>query len=1083
MRHLATTVVRALRDAEIPTRARHWFVAPDAVALRWASSCVDQVGDAQVANMSDAGLRTELTELGAAPDALNDAPTLARALAIVSAAMQRRLGAWRIFDIDDLPGPVARPIVRCLEVADSIQESDWYASRSEDPAGLRFVDPAESRSDLEALMDSHRLNPGQREIVRGLVYVGQKLRLAQPDQISLPSTFYDAVRDLDSEGSLRFDPTREQIITAALLVRGLIVEMDAGEGKTVSAGLAAAVTAATARTVHVLTANDYLAMRDAEWLAPVYESLGISVDAVLSPMGDDERRNSYAQQVVYTTAREVGFDYLRDNLRLPPERPVQGRLDAAIVDEADHVLIDQNQTPLIISGAEVGDLHGFHRVHQAVRELVQLHASEVAKVAEVISNGRDDGALDAELATLYAADPDNPVLRQVAARTGVDRQHLTATLEDLIDSQISYAYEQRFYLINDARTRSVRYTDRGEAFVARGLGPPADVAARSADSPPPERQQHEALLSAAHQFLQAYTLFKRDVDYVVIEDHVVLVDQLNGRLLPDNRYMHGLQAALEAKEGLPPRPELETLAQTTITAVMGLYPRISGLTGTAVEARDEFMQNYGLRTVRVPPSQESRREDHEPRVFPTTARQQKAVVQEVSHWHSLGRPVLVGTASVQQSQEIGDLLSKAGIRHNLLNAVNSEGEAQIIRDAGRFGAVTVATNMAGRGTDIVLEPGLDGRILKACRRLVEALLSKHQSTMVELRCDGSEEAALVGAALSGIEGATVGVNDGPQPHRATVRVTPGRIEGNPIVLEFGLGLCVVGTALNPTSRVDRQLRGRAGRQGAFGASKLLVSAQDNPIAFSRQASSLAELVVLAPPTNGGRVSSRVARLVRQVQSEGEADTSAASAQYRDYSAVLEAQTREYYRSRRQVFHSEEWFDDCVEQTSRWAGSVVTQAFDQWAESGYVDAFEELSGQLWADMAIDCGLLFGAGRAVLVTELGAMLAHRLDEARSTMGATRFDELSKLALVTASDELWPELLSHLRDVALSNAIYGPTHRVAVTQFTRQARTAYRDFISSAWSKAVPRLLTLHFQERLLSGPDTVIPVQEEILSILA
>ena len=1081
MRHLATSVVRALSAADVPTRVRRRFVAPETVALRWAASCAELVANVDVTRMSDADLRTELRALGAAPDVLTAAPTLARALAIVSAAMQRRLGAWRIFDIDDLPGPVTGPLGRCLETARSIGESACSASRTADPADLDFVDTAEFLSELEARLDRHRLSASQREIVRWLAYAGEKRRLSQPDEISLPSTFYDAVRHLDSDGSLRFEPTSEQTVTAALLVRGLIVEMDAGEGKTVAAGLAAAVTAATGRTVHILTANDYLALRDADWLAPVYESLGLSVEAVLSSMDDDERRHSYAHQVVYTTAREVGFDYLRDNLKLPRERPVRGSLDAAIVDEADHVLIDQNRTPLIISGAEVGDLNGFHRVHQTVRELVQLHASEVARVADVVSKASDDGALDAELATLYAADPDNPVLRQVAARSGVDRQHLIATLEDLVDSHISYAYEQRFFLINDPRTSSVRFTDRGEALVAGGFGSASGVSARSADSPPRERHRHEAMFSIAHQFLRAYTLFKRDVDYVVIEDHVVLVDQLNGRLLPDNRYMHGLQAALEAKEGLPPRPELETLAQTTITGFMGLYTRVSGLTGTAVEARDEFIRDYGLHTVRVPPSHPSRREDHAPRVFPTTVRQQKAVVEEVQHWQSLGRPVLVGTSSVQQSQEIGCLLSRAGVRHNLLNAVNSESEAQIVRDAGRFGAVTVATNMAGRGTDIVLEPGLDQRILKACRRLIEDLISQRESTRIELRCDSREEAALVGTALSGIEGTTVSVADGH--NEATVLVVHGMVEAHSIVLEFGLGLCVVGTALNPTSRVDRQLRGRAGRQGAFGASKLLVSAQDNPIAFSRQAESLPELMAPATPPIGHRVSGRVARLLSEVQSEGEADDKAASALYRDYSAVLEAQTLEYYRARRRVFHSEEWFDRCVEMAGRWADDLVSQTFNRWAESNYVSAFEGLSDQLWTDLALDCGPLFGAGRAVLATELGVMLAQRLDEARSSAGATRFDELSKLALVTASDELWPGLLSHLRDVALSDAIYGPTHRSAVAQFTRQAHAAYKDFISSAWSEAFPRLLTLHFEERLLSGPDTVIPVQEEILSILA
>ena len=239
MRRLATAAVRALRAAEIPARVRHRFTSSDAVALRWASSCADLVAGADVAHMSDAELTTELRALGATPDLLTDAPILARALAIVTVAMQRRLGTWRVFERDDLSGPLGT----CLETASIIGESVCSASPTGDPADLEFVDTVAFQSALEARLDSHRLNDSQREVVRWLVYVGGKTRLAQPDEISLPSSFYAALCHLDADGSLRFDPTREQIMTAALLVRGAIVEMDAGEGKTVSAGMAAAATA------------------------------------------------------------------------------------------------------------------------------------------------------------------------------------------------------------------------------------------------------------------------------------------------------------------------------------------------------------------------------------------------------------------------------------------------------------------------------------------------------------------------------------------------------------------------------------------------------------------------------------------------------------------------------------------------------------------------------------------------------------------------------------------------------------------------------------------------------------------------
>lgn len=1061
MKYLATTAVSALRAANIPSRVRDHFMSADTMVLRWASSCADLAADTDVASLSDIDLRTEFLDLTTAPDILTNGPALSRALAIVAVAIQRRLGAWKVFEFKGLP----EQITMCIDIADSICESPHLNLQVDGNSNETFVDTAEYWFDLESLLYCQNLSSHQIEITRGLIYARAHGRFVEPADVSLPPKFYDALLSLDNEGTLHFEPTREQTVTAALLVRGLIVEMDAGEGKTISAAMAAAIIAATGRSVHVLTANDYLALRDSEWLSPVYKSLGISVGAILSSMEDDERRPTYSQQVIYTTAREAGFDFLRDNLSLPPKPPVQGRLDTAIVDEADHVLIDQDQTPLIISGTEVGDLSGFHRVHKTIRRLVQLQATEVDEVADAVSNTRDNANSNTQLATLYATDPDNPVLREVGSRIGIGRQRLKATLEEMVDSNLSYEYEQRFYFVHDSKTGSVRFTERGEAFVADSL-------------------YDESMFSMAHQFLQAHTLFKRDRDYVVHEDHVVLVDQLNGRLLPDNRYMYGIQAALEAKEGLPPRPELETLAQITVAGLMRLYKRVSGLTGTALEARDDFIQRYGLRTVRVPPTQTSRRKDQEPLVFATTSEQRQAVVKGVRHWHSLGRPVLVGTSSIEQSREISALLSKAEIEHTLLNAVNTEDEARIVRDAGRFGAVTVATNMVGRGTDIVLGPGLDQQILAACRRQVEDLIDQHVATAIELQCDGHEEAALVSKVLSDIAGVTISVAEGHTSQEATVLVETSvtGIKTRQLTFEFGLGLCVIGTSLNPTSRVDRQLQGRAGRQGDFGGSRILVSAQDSPIAFSRQAASLSEYSKPNLTIGNLRASSRLAQLVRDAQSDGEADARLASALTRDYWAVLEAQTLEYYNARKRVFGSREWHDECNEFAGRWVDNIVTHTFHQRSETDYVSAFEELAAQLWTHFAIDCGALFGAGMAVISVELGIIAAQRLEEARSTIGATRFDDESKLVLITVSDSLWPDHLSYLRDVALCNAIAGYTHRSAVAHFTRNSKAAYRRFVSSAWAEAIPSILTLHYHDRHLSQFETTTAVQEEILSLL-
>lgn len=1011
--------------------------------LRWAEDCADEAMSHDFSRLSDAELRSAIH----ANNDQSDPHELAIILSVASTAVSRRLGAWRIFDMS------AEPFARIHHIADKVTSTARFADSIRYFTEPDFADSSKFQEMLDTSLDAHELNRQESAVVRGLVYAAEKRKSTLPEDISLPAEFYEAIGELDDNDDLRFIPTRQQIIAAAFLTRGVIVEMDAGEGKTISTALAALAFAATGSRVHVLTANDYLAVRDAEWLEPVYESLGVSVAAVTSPMDEDERRSSYARTVVYSTVREIGFDYLRDNLKLFPDRPVQSGIEVAIVDEADHVLIDQHRTPLIISGNETEDTATIEKSHGIVRRLLDFHAQEVAQAEQGLTTGNCSDA-DAELAMLYAADPDNETLKRITVQRGGGRQRLLTDLADIEDTTSALDFENRYYYRIDAQTRTVRLTERGEAHIDANLGTS-------------NTSRRWAAHSQAHQFLRAYTLFTRNIDYVVEEDGVILVDPFSGRLLPDNRYLNGLQIALEAKEGLPPTPDAETLAQITIPGLMDMYTRVSGLTGTAIEAQDDFRRDYGLSTIRVEPSEPSRRTDFPPTVLDDSEAQHSAILAEVKHWHALGRPVLIGTTSVEESEEISAILTEHGIPHNLLNAVNSEREAQIIRDAGNFGAVTVATNMAGRGTDIILQPDLNQRMLRA----VKAMIADQPRAKFVIDCPTSEEASMLADELGALDDFNITTTSG-----TTIEVTPTNTDTlTKARFEFGLGLCVIGVALNASSRIDRQLKGRAGRQGAFGASRLIVSAQDTPIAFSRQADA-----IRLTNTDNTR---RVQKLVQSIQSESDADARWRSALSRDYASVFESQTLAFYRWRQELMSSDKWRQWRSESVTRWAGEFISQEFDSLRDVDYDSAFERIQGRLWADIGIDCDWMYGLGQPALSNQLGNALLDHVARIRDEVGHELFDQQSRKVLVRTADDLWPQHMEHLQDVSLSCAITGPTHRSAVGEFIEQAHESFLDFLGDVNHEAVPRIMALGAIETQPNQMEHEIVIHDEILSVLA
>ena len=493
--------------------------------------------------------------------------------AVVDETVRRRLGAWRLFDAGFEKGALRR----YEDLADRIIDAGPYRDRIEFYSAPDFLDGHAFARSVARMLRDMGLDSDERAIVTATVYVAEKRRTGQDADILLPAEFYQAVAAKDRDGLLSFLVSDEQLTVGLLLSEKVAVEMNAGEGKTIAASFSAVAQALSGRTVHVITANEYLAARDRDWLAPVYESLGLSVGVILSYMEDEERRHEYGQHIVYGTLREFGFDFMRDNLKLPPDEPVQGPLDVAIVDEADHALIDQARTPLIISGNPAGSRRAFERAWRAVEELVRLQAEAVSRMeaelggpvavrAPVRAPAR---APEKELlARLLASGAESEVLRSRLARDPHLHRQVSEVVDRDRDDDDNKLAKDLLYLV-DSRRESVTLTEKGQHLLEGALGPifdtlpldrrlsliQADTNATLQDRRRLTNRLQRRLfrqnnrMSQVYQMLRASVLLEHDVDYVVMDGEVVLIDESTGRTLPENRFRWGLHAALRSQRG------------------------------------------------------------------------------------------------------------------------------------------------------------------------------------------------------------------------------------------------------------------------------------------------------------------------------------------------------------------------------------------------------------------------------------------------------------------------------------------------------------------------------------------------------
>ncbi len=633
-----------------------------------------------------------------------------------------------------------------------------------------------------------------------------KERLANGE--TLDDILYDAFAALREAAKrvLGMRHFRVQIIGGICLHQGRIAEMRTGEGKTLVSTLPAYLNALTGKSVHIVTVNDYLAKRDAEWMGKVHKFMGLTVGVVVPGMEDDEKRAAYKCDIVYGTNNEFGFDYLRDNLKTDLSKMVQRDLTFAIVDEVDSILIDEARTPLIISGQgeKSSDLY-----------------VQVDKLVRTFDGGFDDDLKEAEEAAIQehkSKKKDKKKKKKVVVEEVADEEedfvdYTKMTLEEQAnyeaelaekkakassrDDTRSLAAERDWDYIINRKDKTVELTEHGAKKAERffRIDNIAEI-------------EHADLNHHIQQALKAHKLFKLDQDYIVNEGEIVIVDEFTGRLMIGRRYSDGLHQAIEAKEGVEVRSENKTYATVTFQNYFRLYSKLSGMTGTAKTEEAEFRTIYSLDVVEIPTNRPIQRVDLPDMVYSTLAGKKRAIVEEIMQRHESGQPILVGTSSVDKSEEISRLLHKNGVKHNILNAKNHEREAEIVAQAGRFGAVTISTNMAGRGTDILL--GGNPEYLAKKRLREEG--AKHED--IELATS---------MYLTDVPEEILALRERYKTVYAIYKKQTD--EEKEQVIAAG-GLCIIGTERHESRRIDNQLRGRSGRQGDVGMSVFYLSLED-----------------------------------------------------------------------------------------------------------------------------------------------------------------------------------------------------------------------------------------------------------------
>lgn len=743
-----------------------------------------------------------------------------------------------------------------------------------------------------------------------------------------------------------------QLIGGMVLNQGNIAEMGTGEGKTLVATLSAYLNALSGEGVHIVTVNDYLAARDAQWMGKVFNFLGLSVGIIVSNMPPEEKQAAYACDVVYATNNELGFDYLRDNMAFTAEQKVQRRLNFAIIDEVDSILIDEARTPLIISGPA----DDYSQVYQAINKMIPAFTKQTES-----GEGKE-------------------IVVEIAGDYTVDEKH-----------------------------KQVFLTDEGHAKAEQLL---INAGALSEDASLYDAS-NILLMQHLNSALRAHILFHKDDHYIVQEDEVVIVDEFTGRTMPGRRWSEGLHQAIEAKEGVSIKKENQTLASITFQNYFRLYTTLSGMTGTADTEAVEFQDIYGLECVVVPPNRPSARNDKSDQIYLTTEEKFEAIANDVANCQKIGQPVLVGTSTIENSELISALLKENKVKHEVLNAKQHEREAIIIANAGAIGAVTIATNMAGRGTDIVL----GGKLLDdATDKQKQEWQKQHED-----------------------------------------------------VIKAG-GLHIVGTERNESRRVDNQLRGRSGRQGDVGSTRFYLSLADNLMRIFASEKMASMMQRLGMEKGEAIEHKMVNRAIENAQKKVEGMNYDARKHLLEYDDVANDQRKVIYQLRDELMSVNDVQDRFISIREGVIGDLflayisTDQAEEDWDVEGLHNALKSdysagFPLQEWLDEGVDVDEL----ESRIIQGLGAICDHK----ESIAGSESMRGFEKAVMLQTLDHYWKDHLASMDYLRQSVNLRGYAQKNPTQEYKRESFAMFESLLDTINVEIVKSLSSVTINEDTKAG----------------
>ena len=767
-----------------------------------------------------------------------------------------------------------------------------------------------------------------------------------------------------------------QLIGGIILHQGRIAEMKTGEGKTLVATLPVYLNALTGKGVHVITVNDYLAKRDSEWMGKLYKFLGLSVGLCISGMEADEKRAAYAADVTYGTNNEFGFDYLRDNMVIYKEQAVQRELNYAIVDEIDSILIDEARTPLIISGRANKSSELYVKADTFVKKL----------------------------------------------------QPKVIVEEDVKDLEQAEDNEKYDYIV-DLKAKSASLTQKGtkkaeEEFRVENLN---DL-------------DNSELVHHINQALRANGVMKKDIDYIVKDGEVLIVDEFTGRIMYGRRYNNGLHQAIEAKEHVKIADESKTLATITFQNYFRMYDKLSGMTGTAMTEEDEFQEIYKLDVIAIPTNKPMVRKDHNDVIYKNENAKFRAVVEDIKESNKKGQPVLVGTVSVDKSEKLSKILQKEGIRHQVLNAKYHEKEAAIVAQAGKYGAVTISTNMAGRGTDIMLGGNSEFLAKEEMRK------NKYSEEMIE-------------AANSFNETDDEDILKARKEFKRLKEKFDEEIEEERTKVIDAGGLKIIGTERHESRRIDNQLRGRSGRQGDVGESRFYIALDDDLMKIFGGDMITKVYDTLGADENMPIQHKFLSKTVENAQKKVEGKNFSIRKNVLQYDDVMNQQRELIYAQRREVLDGKDLKESILKMVSGVAQDVVNM-YANVPEGENVDT-EGLKIQIKDIFGLEnIEALKGAelDEEALITELQEKALKRYEEKEAEVGED-FRELERVVMLKVVDEKWMNHIDAMDELKDGIGLRAYGQKDTVVQYRIEGSEMFDEMIYDIRADVVKILLNVH------------------------